>query len=156
MAKIVEESLRIVEPRAQEDEVELRLETDGSIEFTCDKRAIKQVLINLLSNAIKFTPEGGRVTLTTKRAGEDVVITINDTGIGIPAADIEKLARPFKQVENQLTKTKSGSGLGLAISKSLIELHKGTLEIESKVDAGTTVTVKLPAEHVHPALVSAS
>jgi two-component system cell cycle sensor histidine kinase PleC len=156
MAKIVEESLRILEPRAQEDDVKLALDCDDSIEFTCDKRAIKQVLINLLANAVKFTPEGGQVTLNARRDGDDVVLKIIDTGIGIPEADIEKLARPFEQVENQFTKTKSGSGLGLAISKSLVELHKGTIEIDSTVDVGTTVTVKLPVEHIHPALAGAS
>ena len=155
MAKVIEESLRIVEHRAQEGHVSLKLDVEEGIEFTCDKRAIKQVLINLLANAVKYTPEGGQVTLRTMRSGDEVVITIEDTGIGIPAIDIEKLARPFEQVENQFTKTKSGSGLGLAISKSLVELHKGTLDIDSEVNTGTTVTVRLPVEHIHPAFANA-
>ena len=73
-----------------------------------------------------------------------VRIQIIDTGIGIPPEQIEKLGRPFEQVENQFTKSKSGSGLGLAISRSLVELHGGTLTITSRMGFGTTVTVDLP------------
>ena len=71
-------------------------------------------------------------------------IRISDTGIGIPACDIEKLGRPFEQVENQFTKSKGGSGLGLAISRSFVELHGGTLVISSKIGRGTEVTVRIP------------
>ena len=72
------------------------------------------------------------------------IFQIIDTGIGIPPLDIEKLGRPFEQVENQFTKSKGGSGLGLAISRSLIELHGGELQIRSTVGSGTEVTVRLP------------
>ena len=72
-----------------------------------------------------------------------MVVTVTDTGIGIPTNDIEKLGRPFEQVENQFTKSKGGSGLGLAISKSLVDLHNGSLTIASTVGSGTTVTVEL-------------
>jgi two-component system, cell cycle sensor histidine kinase PleC len=78
-----------------------------------------------------------------RRDEERATIVIADTGIGIPPADLGKLGRAFEQVENQFTKTKSGSGLGLAISKSLVEMHGGTLEIASEVDKGTTVTISL-------------
>jgi two-component system cell cycle sensor histidine kinase PleC len=84
------------------------------------------------------------VTVTARREKEQAIIVIADTGIGIPPTDLAKLGRAFEQVENQFTKTKSGSGLGLAISKSLVELHGGTLEIDSEVGNGTTVTISLP------------
>ena len=100
---------------------------------------------------VKFTPEGGRVTLSAALDGDHAIIAIADTGIGIPPKDIEKLGRPFEQVENQFTKTKGGSGLGLAISKSLVELHGGSLSIDSEVGKGTTVTVRLPAVAAKPA-----
>jgi two-component system cell cycle sensor histidine kinase PleC len=112
--------------------------------IVADRRALKQVLINLLSNAVKFTPERGKVTMRATIEGEEAVIAIADTGIGIPAAEMGKLGRPFEQVENQFTKTKSGSGLGLAISRSLIELHGGRLDIESTLGVGTTVTIRMP------------
>jgi two-component system cell cycle sensor histidine kinase PleC len=115
-----------------------------SLEIEADKRSLKQILINLTSNAVKFTPEGGTITVSAKTRGADALITIVDTGIGIPPRDIEKLGRPFEQVENQFTKSKGGSGLGLAISRSLVELHGGRLTIESEPGKGTTVTVSLP------------
>ncbi len=112
---------------------------------------VKQILINLTSNAVKFTPEFGRVILSAALDGDHAVISIADTGIGIPPKDIEKIGRPFEQVENQFTKTKGGSGLGLAISKSLVELHGGALSIASEIGKGTTVTVRLPAVAAKPA-----
>ena len=141
---IIDESLRIVAPRAQEGKVELSVKVPKMLDLEGDKRALKQVFINLLANAVKFTPEGGRVSVTAKKQDQRVVIVIADSGIGIPPRDLEKLGRPFEQVENQFTKTKSGSGLGLAISKSLVELHGGSLSIESQERQGTTVTVLLP------------
>jgi two-component system, cell cycle sensor histidine kinase PleC len=141
---IIDESLRIVAPRAQEGKVEVMVKVPKMLDLEGDKRALKQVFINLLANAVKFTPEGGRVSVTAKKQEQRIVIIIADSGIGIPPRDLEKLGRPFEQVENQFTKTKSGSGLGLAISKSLVELHGGTLSIESEERQGTTVTVVLP------------
>jgi two-component system cell cycle sensor histidine kinase PleC len=150
VAAIVEEALRIVSPRAAESGLDIVCKLAPKLEAEVDKRAIKQVLINLLANAVKFTPEKGRITIAAQRKGNRVVIEIADTGIGIPKADIDKLGRPFEQVENQFTKTKGGSGLGLAISKSLVELHRGTLQIDSEVGKGTVVRVSLPASPVKP------
>src|SRR6185503_1960233 len=144
LSDIVKETLRLVEARAEEGKVELVCHAPKKLMADVDTRAVKQILINLTSNAVKFTPEGGRVTLSVKLDGDNAVIIIADTGIGIPPRDIEKLGRPFEQVENQFTKSKGGSGLGLAISRSLVELHGGTLAIDSDVDQGTTVTVTLP------------
>ncbi|HYM98629.1 MAG TPA: ATP-binding protein, partial [Aestuariivirgaceae bacterium] len=141
---IIEESLRIVAPRAQEGKVEISVRVPKLLDLEADKRALKQVFINLLANAVKFTPEGGRVSVTAKKRDQMIMVVIADSGIGIPVNDLEKLGRPFEQVENQFTKTKSGSGLGLAISKSLVELHGGSLLIESEERKGTTVTVLLP------------
>ena len=142
---------KMVEARAQEGKVELVCHAPKKLKADVDIRAVKQILINLTSNAVKFTPEGGRVTLSAALDGDHAVISIADTGIGIPVKDIEKLGRPFEQVENQFTKTKGGSGLGLAISKSLVELHGGALSIASETGKGTTVTVKLPAVAAKPA-----
>ena len=144
IATVCDEILRIVAPRAFEGKVTINRDIDATITVEADRRAIKQVLINLLSNAVKFTPEGGTVTLSADIDGGHIAISIKDTGIGIPARDIEKLGRPFEQVENQFTKSKGGSGLGLAISKSLVELHDGSLSISSVVGNGTEVTVTLP------------
>jgi two-component system cell cycle sensor histidine kinase PleC len=141
---IFEDVMRLVGPRALEGRVTITRAVPKPLQIEADRRALKQVFINLLSNAVKFTPEGGRVNIRAAREGETIVIAIKDTGIGIPAGDIEKLGRPFEQVENQFTKSHGGSGLGLAISRSLVELHGGTLNIASEVGAGTEVRVVLP------------
>ncbi len=140
----LDEVMRLVSPRAFEGGVTLERDVSASLSLWADRRAFKQVLINLLSNAVKFTPEGGQVTVSASLQQSFIKITIRDTGIGIPSRDIEKLGRPFEQVENQFTKTKGGSGLGLAISKSFVELHGGTLSIKSTVGHGTEVTVTFP------------
>jgi two-component system, cell cycle sensor histidine kinase PleC len=144
LSSMLEEVMRLVGPRAAEGRIELKQDSKKTPGFTADRRALKQVLINLMSNAIKFTPEGGTVTLKTWLADARIHIEISDTGIGIPQRDIEKLGRPFEQVENQFTKSKGGSGLGLAISKSLVDLHGGELQISSKEGFGTKVTVCVP------------
>ena len=141
---VLEDVLRLVSPRAAEGKIKLSLEVVEGGKINADRRALKQVFINLISNAIKFTPENGKVTIKAAIVDQMTKIQIIDTGIGIPQRDIQKLGRPFEQVENQFTKSKGGSGLGLAISKSLVDLHGGELEITSKVGVGTTVHVAIP------------
>ena len=141
---IIDHALRIVEPRAKENKISIIRKVEPGISLLADERALKQVLINILTNAIKFTPELGKVTIKAKRMDDELKIAIIDTGIGIPERYIEKLGRPFEQVENQFTKSRSGSGLGLAISSSLIELHGGRLKISSVEGSGTTVVIRIP------------
>ena len=141
---ILDEVMRLIGPRAAESHITLKQAIGKTAPFMADRRAIKQVLINLLSNAVKFTPEGGKITIEANASKQALCLRIIDTGIGIPKRDIDKLGRPFEQVENQFTKSKGGSGLGLAISRSLVELHGGSLDITSEVGDGTTVQVTLP------------
>ena len=144
LASVVDEVMRLIGPRAAESGITVKQDLRKVEDFTADRRALKQVIINLMSNAVKFTPEGGSITLRADMDAKMVRLTISDTGIGIPQRDIEKLGRPFEQVENQFTKSRGGSGLGLAISRSLVELHGGSLSIESVVGKGTTVKVEFP------------
>ena len=109
-----------------------------------DKRASKQILLNLLSNAVKFTPEGGKITLSAKASKKNTTLKIADTGKGIPAEKLPKLTDPFTRVGGDSYLAEPGWGLGLTITKSLVELHDGTLDIKSKVGKGTTVTVTFP------------
>jgi two-component system cell cycle sensor histidine kinase PleC len=113
-------------------------------EISADFRALKQVLLNLLTNSVKFTPQGGTITITAAATENNVHITVTDTGIGIAAKDMERLAKPFEQIENQFSKTKEGTGLGLALTKSLIEMHNGSFEVDSLLGEGTRATVILP------------
>ncbi len=119
-----------------------------------DPRALRQVLLNLLSNAIKFTPSGGRVDLRGRRApGGGVVIEVTDTGVGIPAADLPHVTEPFRQAPGTAA-IYGGTGLGLSITKHLVEMHQGTLEIESAPGRGTSVRVNLPAARVAGSLAA--
>jgi two-component system, cell cycle sensor histidine kinase PleC len=141
---IISDAIRLISPRAMEGHIAISTKIGILRNMAADSRALKQVFINLLANAVKFTPEHGKVTVSARERDDVVHVRISDSGIGIPARDIEKLGRPFEQVENQFTKSRGGSGLGLAISRSLVELHGGSLRIESIVGEGTTVTVSLP------------
>jgi two-component system cell cycle sensor histidine kinase PleC len=143
---ILAEASRIIAHAAEEKTLTMTCEVEPGLGFLGDRRAVKQVVLNLLSNAVKFTPTGGRVSLAARSQGETIQITIADTGIGIPADHLRSIGRPFVQVENQFTKSHKGSGLGLAIARSLVELHGGTMEIESVPNAGTTVVLTLPRD----------
>jgi signal transduction histidine kinase len=109
-----------------------------------DRRAIMQMVLNLLSNAVKFTKENGTITLSCTPEQDVIVIKVQDTGIGIPANKLANITMPFEQVECSYTREYEGSGLGLAITKELAEAHSGSLEIESELDVGTTVTIRIP------------
>jgi two-component system cell cycle sensor histidine kinase PleC len=133
-----------VSTRAGEKRLALDAQVEAGINLNADRRALKQIALNLLSNAVKFTPDGGAVTVRGRRRGDGIIIAIKDNGIGIPQQALQKLGRPFEQVESQLTKRHQGSGLGLAIAKSLVELHGGRMRIRSQLGRGTMVVVRLP------------
>ena len=141
---VLTEALRIIVPRAQDKKLEVRVEVEPELTIRADRRGIKQIILNLLSNAVKFTPDGGKIRIRARRAGEVVTIVVEDTGIGIPQHAMKNLGRPFEQVQSQLTKSHRGSGLGLAIAKSLAELHGGALRIRSTQNVGTKASVELP------------
>jgi two-component system cell cycle sensor histidine kinase PleC len=145
---IVADSMKVVSQTAAERGITLERHGPAHLTLEADRRAIKQVCLNLLSNAVKFTRDGGSVDVHLSRVRGQVKISIKDSGIGIPEADIAKLGRPFEQVENQFSKSHQGSGLGLAISRALVELHGGSLKITSREGQGTTVTCLLPLHAV--------
>ena len=105
---------------------------------------MKQILLNILSNAVKFTNEGGDIAVRARKMGGHLVLTIADTGIGIPKNALDKIGQPFEQVQSQYAKSKGGSGLGLAISRSLITLHGGDMRIRSTEGRGTVVSLRIP------------
>jgi two-component system cell cycle sensor histidine kinase PleC len=142
--RILDDALRVVTARAQDKKLRVISKIVPNIRLRADRRALMQIALNLLSNAVKFTEPRGRITVRGRIARGAVVIGIQDSGIGIPRHALQKLGRPFEQVESQLTKTHHGSGLGLAIAKSLVELHGGAMRIRSALGIGTTVVVRLP------------
>jgi len=113
----------------------------GAIE--ADERRLKQALFNLISNAIKFTPAGGSIRLEARRNGNELILAVTDTGVGIPAVDQERVFEKFERGNPQARE--SGAGLGLSLVKSLIELHGGSVSIESRPSAGTSILCHLPA-----------
>ena len=143
---LLADCIRVVSTRAGEKRLAVSAEIEPGIHLNADRRALKQITLNLLSNAVKFTPDGGAVTVQGRLRAGAVIIGIKDNGIGIPRQALQKLGRPFEQVESQLTKRHQGSGLGLAIAKSLVELHGGAMRIRSQLGRGTLVVVRLPAQ----------
>ncbi|QOJ07925.1 MAG: hypothetical protein HRU72_08625 [Planctomycetia bacterium] len=109
-----------------------------------DKVKFKQILFNLLSNAIKFTPENGKVTIYAKLAEQYVQIEVSDTGIGIKSEDIDKLFKPFLQLDGSYSRRYEGTGLGLILTKHLVELQGGKIWVESEYGKGSTFTFTLP------------
>ncbi|WP_049974355.1 PAS domain-containing sensor histidine kinase [Azospirillum sp. B4] len=144
--------LRVVKERAIRGGINLQTDYAGFLpRLRADEVALKQLLSNLLANAVKFTLKGGTVTLGAV-VDEDgrLVITVTDTGIGMRAEDISRALEPFRQIENPLTRTAGGAGLGLPLVRALVELHGGTLEIDSEPGTGTTARVIMPADRVWP------
>lgn len=146
---IVRQSLHTVREAAIAKEItlssEIKLETDGEY-FFADEIRLKEILFNLLDNGIKFTPEAGKVILRVWREKRRVLFQVEDTGIGIAAEEIPLLFEKFKQIENFKHRTQGGTGLGLALTKKLVELHGGSIEVESALDRGSLFTVSLPVK----------
>ncbi|WP_162901395.1 ATP-binding protein [Breoghania sp. L-A4] len=118
---------------------------DNLPEVAGDRRACKQILINLLSNAVKFTNAGGSLTMGAARNGKMVDLYVRDTGVGISQEDLPRIGTPFLQVDNGYDRNHEGTGLGLSVVKGLVALHGGDFFIESELNVGTCVTVRLPA-----------
>jgi signal transduction histidine kinase len=148
--KLVEWVMRVMKRHAEKRKIELALDLQGAIPaLKVDDRKMKQILVNLLGNAIKFTHPGGRVTFKISYAEvSGLAFQIMDTGIGMAREDIPKALSQFGRLDGYLTRQHKGTGLGLPLSKALVELHGGSLDLQSDVGVGTTVTVRIPAERV--------
>jgi len=144
--KTIQTCLHMMEGRAYESNI--KLSYDGThienLEIIADRRAVMQILLNILSNAVKFSNEGGHVTIEHQQNEKNIALIITDNGIGIPANKLANIARPFEQASSHYSREHQGSGLGLSITKDLLEMHGGTLKIESEIGIGTTVTITLP------------
>lgn len=145
VVELIDECLHLLAEKAERNSQIIVADVPESLPaLPADKRALRQVLLNLLTNALKYTPDGGRIDITASVSETEMCFRIADTGIGIPAERLSDLTQPFLRVGVDAYKPVEGWGLGLAITKSLIELHGGTMTIESAVGKGTTVEVKLP------------
>jgi len=146
----LEATLRMCQQKADESRIKIEFaRSTGGLLVVADERLIRQVALNIVSNAVKFTPAGGKVLVELHIARETgVTLNVKDTGIGIAAKDIDRVLRPFEQVESALSRHHGGTGLGLPYSKRVIEIHGGTLKLISQVSKGTTVRIDLPASRV--------
>jgi hypothetical protein len=133
----------------QADTARLRLTTGhcpGGIVARADRAKVEQILLNLLSNAVKFTKKGGEIEVACGLEGDRVVVSVRDTGVGIPADQLDKIFAPFVQVGRSLASPKEGTGLGLAISRDLARAMGGDLTVASEEGRGSTFTLTLPPE----------
>ena len=112
--------------------------------IACDSDMMERIILNLLSNAIKFNSLNGTITVSVMDKGDRIVISVKDTGIGIPQDKKEIIFERFKQVNKSLTREKEGSGIGLSLTKSLVEMHYGTISVESEPGYGSEFIIELP------------
>jgi signal transduction histidine kinase len=109
-----------------------------------DERKFKQILLNLLTNAVKFTPDGGKVDVIARRTDGLLEVAVRDTGIGIAPQDQAAVFEEFRQVGRHYTNKQEGTGLGLALTQRFVELHGGTIRLESELGKGSVFTFTLP------------
>ena len=149
IAAIVDACARLMRDRAEAAGVRLLQFLPPDLPLVQgDERRLKQILLNLLSNAVKFTPPEGRVVIRATLGPTGLDLAVEDTGIGIAPADLDKALRPFGQIDSRLARKYQGTGLGLPLTKSMIELHGGTLELKSRPGVGTTATIHLPLARI--------
>ena len=150
VGEVIQSAICTITPIAERKLIDVDCELVHSSTLICvDQTKFKQIILNLLSNGVKFTDSRGRIIIGSGVNGQgDLIISIKDTGIGIPSEHLERVLNPFEQVADHLTKENEGTGLGLPIARALIELHGGSLTLSSALGVGTTVALRLPHERI--------
>jgi PAS domain S-box-containing protein len=159
VADVCQSSLQLIKEMAHKKRQQVFFAINPrSIDLYADARCLKQMLFNLLGNAVKFTPEGGQIGLDVQ--GDTAVgivrLSVWDTGIGIATADLPKLFRPFSQLDSGLARQYSGTGLGLSLVQRMVDLHGGSLSVESVLGQGSRFTITLPWHLAAPMAFSLS
>jgi len=145
IASVIADAMRLVQRQVEQKALRLAAVVEARLPcVVADRRAVMQMLVNLLSNAVKYTPAGGRVEIAAGVVAGELCVTVADTGIGIAPEEMETVLQPFGQGRQPNGSRQEGCGLGLSIVKSLIEMHGGCLEVESRPSAGTAATVRFP------------
>ena len=145
IAQLMESCLETSQHRAKEKNLEVRLDTpNGLPDVSGDRRRLAEVLQNLLDNAIQYTMPGGKITLSAKARSDEVIVTVSDTGIGIPRADQPRIFERFYRVDVARSREAGGTGLGLSIAKHLVEAHGGRLWVESELGQGSRFHFSVP------------
>ena len=147
IVKVIEDITLSIVDFANRKNITIIFDTDVEEKITaCDSEKLERVMLNLLSNAIKFTDAGGNIYVNMYDKGDFVLISVKDTGIGIPENMHDKIFDTFTQVDSSLTRNFEGSGIGLSLAKSIVELHKGTISIKSQLASGSEFIIKLPVK----------
>ncbi|WP_128894706.1 two-component system histidine kinase PnpS [Longirhabdus pacifica] len=151
MTTFMEKMFNMMQSQAEEEKISLTMNVDEEIYVEADEDRLQQIVLNVLSNAINYTLEEGSVHVSvtfiqknTKSEEDAIEIKIQDTGIGIPKKDLPRIFERFYRVDKARSRSSGGTGLGLSIVKHLIELHHGTISVESKVGIGSTFIIELP------------
>jgi signal transduction histidine kinase/DNA-binding response OmpR family regulator len=150
LAESIQNVLSTVEPLARTKKIVLEADSVPGLHLVADPTKLKQMLLNLVSNAIKFTPKGGRVVIRDREVDSWIEIAVTDTGIGIEAADLDRLFTEFYQLDAGHGRQQEGTGLGLALTKRYAELHGGEVNVESKPGQGSTFILRLPVDGKKP------
>lgn len=147
MIKMIKGILQSAEPYIKVREISLEFETDNQqLIVLCDKERIERVILNLLSNALKFTPRSGSIKIRLYKERDQVVISVKDTGIGVPPDKVEAIFDRFVQVDKSISRKREGSGIGLSIAKEIVHLHNGEIKLISEQGRGSEFIVTLPAD----------
>lgn len=148
LCTLVQRIAQISRERAVRQGIKLTCEISADLSSVRgDERRLKQLLYNFLSNALKFTPEGGEIIVRGRAVGKNVLLSVSDTGVGIPDDETEKIFESFYQVDSTLTKSKQGTGLGLALVRKVAELHQGRVWVESQQGVGSTFFLEWPGHN---------
>jgi heavy metal sensor kinase len=146
LAALVGEVAETMRPLADAKELRLDVEVNGATWVLGDAPRLREVFFNLIDNGIKYTPEGGEVALWVGQNGLEAVVTVRDTGIGIPPEHVPHIFDRFYRVDKARSRAEGGTGLGLSIAQSIAGAHGGRIELASTLGQGTTCTVRLPAD----------
>jgi signal transduction histidine kinase len=144
MSTVVQTAIESVEAKAQRFGIEIYFGDAGAHRCICDVQKLYQVFLNLLDNAINYSDSGARVDVEIEEDDSTLTVRIRDTGVGIPKEDLNQLFERFYRVNKDRSRATGGSGLGLAISKQIVEMHGGSISVESEVDVGSVFEVRLP------------
>jgi signal transduction histidine kinase len=150
---IAEAAALAVRPLYQSKALALKVDMPDLPMVFCDGTRIRQVILNLLSNAGRFTERGG-VTVSARHEGDNIVVSVSDTGPGIKPEDQKRLFEPFQQLDSSLRRKHGGSGLGLTISRRFVEMHNGRMWLDSTVGVGTTISFSLPVSQAPKATLA--
>jgi signal transduction histidine kinase/CheY-like chemotaxis protein len=144
LPEAVEHALSMVRQRAADNQIALDVELDAPETVMADERKLKQVLVNLLGNAVKFTPPGGAVAVRARSEGEELQVSVSDTGPGIAEPERERIFEAFQRGDRNARRSAEGTGLGLTLCRRIVELHGGRIWVESRLGEGSTFTFAIP------------